>query len=94
MEEEIILNGEKFTAVKVQWPGAPLLIIYGQNGFIGCGYINLETAERLGAAFALVTGVKCFEDMLNQPVKAVSSAAESLQVTPGMTGKEALLLMK
>ncbi|MBQ7400458.1 MAG: DUF1805 domain-containing protein, partial [Lentisphaeria bacterium] len=57
------------------------------------GYLNLDTAETLGAAFALVTGGASFDDMLAKNVKAVSSAAAARGVTVGMTGREALLLL-
>ena len=53
----------------------------------------METAEKLGAAFALVTGVASFDDMLAKDVKAVSSAAAARGVAVGMTGREALLLL-
>ena len=93
MEQKLELDGHIFDAVQIPLQGASLLLISGQNGFLGCGYINMETAERLGAAFALVTGVSSFEDMLKREVKAVSSAAAAKGVKPGMSGRDALLLL-
>jgi uncharacterized protein YunC (DUF1805 family) len=61
---------------------------------LGCGYLSVEAAERLGDALAIVTGVKSYEDMLKAEVKKVSSAAALLGVKEGMSGKEALLIMK
>lgn len=93
MEQKLIFDGHTFDAVRVPLQGASLLVIVGKNGFLGCGYLNMETAEKLGAAFALVTGVSSFDDMLAKDVKAVSSAAAARGVTVGMTGREALLLL-
>lgn len=93
MEQKLTLDGHTFDAVCVPLQGASLLVIAGKNGFLGCGYLNMETAEKLGAAFALVTGVSSFDDMLAKDVKAVSSAAAARGVTVGMTGREALLLL-
>jgi uncharacterized protein YunC (DUF1805 family) len=71
-----------------------LLLIQGSKGMLGCGYLSVEAAERLGDALAIVTGVKSYEDMLKAEVKKVSSAAALLGVKEGMSGKEALLIMK
>ena len=76
MEQKLNFEGHTFDAVRVPLQGASLLVIVGKNGFLGCGYLNMDTAEKLGAAFALVTGVSSFDDMLAKDVKAVSSAAE------------------
>lgn len=93
MEQKLTLDGHTFDAVRVPLQGASLLVIVGKNGFLGCGYLNMETAEKLGAAFALVTGVASFDDMLAKEIKAVSSAAAARGVAVGMTGREALLLL-
>lgn len=68
----------------------PLLVVRGSRGLLACGYLNVETFNRTGEAGALVTGVNDFEDMLGAKVTAVSDAAASAGVTPGMTGREAI----
>ena len=93
MEQQLNFEGHTFDAVRVPLQGASLLVIVGKNGFLGWGYLNMETAEKLGAAFALVTGVASFDDMLAKDVKAVSRAAAARGVAVGMTGREALLLL-
>ena len=71
----------------------PLLIITAEKGFVMCGFLNVEAAERLNVAAAVVSGVKTFEDVLNGQVKAVTSKAKGLGVEVGMKGSEALLKM-
>lgn len=61
---------------------------------LACGYLKIETAEKLGDALAIVTGVNDFEQMLEKPVVAASSAAAALGVCAGMSGREALICMK
>ncbi|MBW1997379.1 MAG: DUF1805 domain-containing protein [Deltaproteobacteria bacterium] len=70
--------------------GLPLLIIKGERGFLGCGYINVDACNRTGEACAVVTGVKTHEDMLDADIKAVSVEAERLGVRVGMKGRDAL----
>jgi len=70
----------------------PLLLIVGQTGFVGCGFINIEAAERLNTSAAMVTGVKSFDDVLNAEIKAATSKAKAKGVKVGMTGKDAISL--
>jgi uncharacterized protein YunC (DUF1805 family) len=87
--------GEKTAmGLRVELPNSPpLLMIIGQTGFVGCGFINIEAAEKLNVAAATVTGVKSFEDVLNAIVKAVTSKAQTEGVRVGMKGKEAVKLL-
>ncbi len=80
--------------LRVELPesSAPLVIIIGRLGFVSCGFLNMEVAEKLNVAAALVSGVKSFDDMLNAEVKAVTSKAEIIGVKTGMKGKDALRL--
>ena len=68
----------------------PLLTIKGSQGFLACGYINVETCNKTDEACAIVSGVKTHDDMLTAEVKSMSEKAEALGVTKGMSGKEAL----
>lgn len=87
--------GEKTaTALRVELPDSlPLLLIIGQTGFVGCGFINIDAAEKLNVAAATVTGVKTFNDVLNAEVIAVTSKAQTKGVRVGMKGKEAVELL-
>lgn len=86
-------EGKEFTAYSIPTNNTFVLIIGAENGFLGCGYLNVEVANKVGDICAIVTGVKTPDDMLNAKVIAVSEAAVKLGVTIGITGKEALLLM-
>jgi uncharacterized protein YunC (DUF1805 family) len=80
--------------IRVELPNSPpLLIVIADKGFVMCGFLNVEVAEKLGVTAAMVSGVKTFEDVLNASVKAVTSKAETLGVKVGMKGEEALKLM-
>lgn len=68
-------------------------MLQGSNGFLACGYIDINTAEKLDEAVAIVRGVKCFDDMLIAKVQDTSPKAEALGIKKGITGKEALDLL-
>ena len=72
----------------------PLLIIKGSKGLLACGYLNVETFDKTGEAAAIVTGVKTFDNMAKAAVAKVSRAAEELGLRVGMTGAQALELIR
>jgi len=89
------INIEDKTAVgvRVQLPDSPpLVMIVGKKGFVACGFINTDAAEKLNVAAAMVSGVKSFDDVLNAEVKAATSKAHTLGVKDGMKGRDALKL--
>ena len=84
------LDGKKAEGLVVGLPGAPLVLAYGRQGFVMCGYLNIEAADKLGVAAAMVRGVSTIDDLLDAKVQKVSGAAGKLGVAEGMTGREAL----
>lgn len=83
----------EFTTYSIPTTNTAVLIIGAEKGFIGCGYINIEVANKVNDICAIVNGVKTPDDMLGAKVVAVSNAAQKLGIKVGMTGKEALVLM-
>ncbi len=90
----ISINDKTFEGVSVELPVAPLLMIKCDKGFLACGYVQINTASRLGEIAAIVTGVKDFEDMLKAPIKSLSlKAQECLDLPENATGKDFLLAL-
>jgi uncharacterized protein YunC (DUF1805 family) len=89
------VDGKNFLGCRVDLPNspAPLLLIIADKGFVMCGFLNVEVAEKLGIAAAMVSGVKTFDDVLNAEVKATTSKAKDLGVDIGMKGADALKRM-
>lgn len=88
------VDGKACLGLRADLPGSPpLLLIIAEKGFVMCGFLNVEAAERLEVVAAMVSGVKTFEDVLNAQVKAATSKAKSLGVEVGMKGSDALKRM-
>jgi len=88
------INGKTAIGLKVDLPDSPpLVMIIGQTGFIMCGFLNMEAAEKLNVAAATVSGVKNFDDVLEAEVKAVTSKAERKGIKVGMKGRDAVKLL-
>jgi uncharacterized protein YunC (DUF1805 family) len=88
--EQVQLKNGTALGIKIEMKTAPLLLIKTTKGFVMCGYLNIEAAEKMGDTAAKVSGVKTFEDVLNAKVNALTSKAKEMGVKEGMTGKEAL----
>jgi len=80
--------------LRVELPDSPpLILIMGRTGFVGCGFINIEAAEKLNVSAATVSGVKSFDDVLNAEIKAATSKARAAGVRVGMQGKDAVNML-
>jgi uncharacterized protein YunC (DUF1805 family) len=92
--EQLKIAEKTATGLRVELPDSPPLVaIIGNTGFIMCGFLNIDAAEKLGVTAAMVSGVKTFEDVLKAEVKAATSKAKMSGITIGMKGEEALRLL-
>ena len=91
--DKLNINGIEFLAYKIPTANASLLAISAKNGMLACGYLKVETADKLGDALAIVTGVSCYDDMLEKTVVSVSKSAQYMGVEIGITGRDALIKM-
>ncbi|MDH5770944.1 MAG: DUF1805 domain-containing protein [Candidatus Bathyarchaeota archaeon] len=88
------IGGKTAVGLKVDLPNAPpLLVVMGEKGFVMCGFLNMDAAEKLNVTAAMVSGVKSFEDVLEAGVKGVTSEARRMGIEPGMKGKDAIKLL-
>jgi len=80
--------------LRVDLPDSPpLLLIIGQTGFVMCGFLNIDAAEKLNVPAAMVKGVKTFDDIFEAEIKAATSKAQMRGVKVGMKGKDAVKLL-
>jgi uncharacterized protein YunC (DUF1805 family) len=80
--------------LRVDLPDSPpLLLVVGRAGFVMCGFLNMDAAEKVNATAAMVSGVKTFDDVLEAEIKAVTSKAQMKGIKVGMKGKDAVRLL-
>ena len=87
-----IISLEKGEAIgySIDFGKAPLLLIQVKKGYVMCGYLNMNTANKLGDIAGKVTGVKTFDEVLNADVVEVSENAKLIGLTQGMKVKDFL----
>jgi len=91
MNEEIIhLEKGQVTGYSIDLGNAPLIILQAKKGYIMCGYLNMNIANKLGDIAGKVTGVKTIKDALNATVIEVSEHAKKEGLKEGMTSTDFL----
>jgi len=91
---QLKINVKTALGLKIDLPDSPpLVLVIGEKGFVMCGFLNVDAAEKLGVTAAMVSGVKTFDDVLDATVKEVTSKAKMEGIKQGMKGREALELL-
>lgn len=90
MIQKIKIGNNIALGVNLELPNANLIVIRAKKGYIMCGYLSMETANRLEDIAAKVKGVKNLEDVLKAKIVEVSEKAKETGIKEGMTGKETL----
>lgn len=94
MTDTIVIGGITFQTAALPTANSIILLVRGQKANLGCGYFSIAAAEKLKDRFAIARGVSSIDELLAAPVADLSPEAAACGVTPGMTGKDALLLME
>ncbi|RDI41448.1 YunC family protein [Falsibacillus pallidus] len=91
------IEGFTFLAISVELPKTTLLVVTSERGYIMCGALDVGLLnERLKDRKILAgraVGVKTIDELLEAPLESVTHEALDAGITPGMLGKDALLLM-
>lgn len=83
--------GEKYiTALCLPLQKKNLIVLKGEHGYIMCGYLNLEAAEKFEEVAVKITGVATLDDALNASVHSCTSAASRLGIKEGQPVKDIL----
>jgi len=94
LESEIIeVDSKTLLGIKIALHDAPVLMLVGKKGFVGCGYFNVSVADKVSHSLAVVSGVKSFSDMLSAKVQSVSQSAAELGIQIGMSGIDAAKIL-
>ncbi len=82
--QEVDIKDKKFLYINEKLgKKAPLVILKGDNGYIMCGYLNIDAANSLGDVAVRVSGVSDIDDVLNSKVNSCTDNAKKLGINPG-----------
>jgi uncharacterized protein YunC (DUF1805 family) len=77
----------------IELDNAPLILIKAKKGYIMCGYLNINTANKVGDVAGRVTGVKNFEDVLKAKIVELTENAKKIGLYEGMNAKDFLNIL-
>lgn len=93
-EKEIKIKNTIFKGIELDLSdNSKLLVITGKKGYIMCGYLNINTAQKRNDIACVVTGVKTIEDMLNSKVVAITAKAQSIGISMDMEVNKVLEIL-
>lgn len=90
MIQKIKIGNNIALGVNLELPNANLIVVRAKKGYIMCGYLSMETANKLDDIAVTVKGVKNFDEVLKAKVVEISDKAKENGIKEEMTGKEAL----
>ena len=91
MQVRNITIGRKVAqGIEIPLKNAVLVIVVAKKGYLMCGYLNKDTAEKLGDCAAIIRGVRTIDELLAGKVAELTSAAKKAGVREDMPGIRAL----
>ncbi len=85
------VNGVTIEGFCLPVPPSNLIFITAPGVFLGCGFFDIRTFNKLGIAAVRITGVSTLEELLLGKITELTESAETSGVRVGMTGYDALL---
>lgn len=92
-EQKVRISGSEYEYLRMDMGNAPLVIVKGRRGYVMCGYLNLDAANKLGDCAVRVTGVEDLESVLESTAVGISDAARNLGILDGQKVAEFIHLL-
>ena len=81
LEHRILtVSGKTLEALRFKLGAKNLIVIKGSRGYVMCGYLNLNTAEKFHEIAVIVSGVSTISSMIKGCVFNLSSEAKKLGI--------------
>ncbi|OQA91962.1 MAG: hypothetical protein BWY26_00596 [Elusimicrobia bacterium ADurb.Bin231] len=87
---KINICGKNISGFEINLRNSVLVLAKTDKGYVMCGYLNLEAAEKFKDAACVVKGIKDIPGLLSGKVADLTTEAKKIGIVCGMTGKEAL----
>jgi uncharacterized protein YunC (DUF1805 family) len=79
----ININGCLVEALCMKLQEKNLIVLRGTRGYIMCGYLNMDAANKFNEVAIKITGVASIDEALKTSAVEVSSAAAAAGIKPG-----------
>lgn len=86
-------NEEYIEAFCIRLQSKNLILLRGPKGYVMCGYLDMEVADKFKDVAVKIVGVASIEDALETQVHSSSLAAKELGINPGQPIAEVLKII-
>ncbi len=91
--KEIKIEGKTIEVLATKLGAKNLVLLKGAKGYVMCGYLNLEVAEKFNDVAVKITGVSTIEEALKAQAHSCTSRAKTLGIKDGQPIKEVLAII-
>jgi len=88
--KDIQIEKGPVVGISIKLQNASLILIKANKGYVMCGYLNINAANKFGDIAGRVSGVKTFEDVLNASIQEFSETAIKMGFSIGMKARDFL----
>jgi uncharacterized protein YunC (DUF1805 family) len=92
-QRNIQIGDRAVEALAFSLTGKNLIVLRGSRGYIMCGYLDLEAAEKFNDAAVKITGVATIDDALKANVASCTKAAKALGIREGQAVQDVLRII-
>ena len=90
LNSDIRLKKGVVTGSLIELKNSNLIIINSSNGYIMCGYLNINTANKFDDIAGKVIDVDNFDEALDAKVVELSDSAKKIGLKTGISGRSFL----
>ena len=91
--KQITIGTKKIEALCFKLQEKNLIVLRGDKGYVMCGYLNMDAANKFNDVAVKITGVTSIEDALNAKAAEVSNAAANLGIRKEMAIQDILKII-
>ena len=88
--KDIKIENGTVVGILIKLQHASLILIKANKGYVMCGYLNMNAANKFGDIAGRVTGVNTFDDVLNASISEFSENAKNMGFINGMKARNFL----
>lgn len=91
--KRIEVGNKNIEAIHIKLLTKNLILLRASKGFVMCGYLNLNTANKFAEVAVKIKGVTTIDDALTAKVDSATNAAKRLGIYKGQPIKEVLKII-
>lgn len=93
LHKKIKIDNKYIEAILIRLARKNLIVLKGHRGYVMCGYLNLQAAQKFKDAAVKITGVSTLGQAMKAHVSGCTHAARKLGIYKGQPIREVLKII-